>query len=72
MMRRPWPPPLAGTRFHSFWKPALTPLRKWTDRKKVLPQVRQRESDWIRSLFDHGDVACATKLSHLLAADSMH
>ncbi|MBG6072974.1 MULTISPECIES: hypothetical protein [unclassified Polaromonas] len=40
--------------------------------EKVLPQVRQRESEWIRLLFDHGDVACATKLSHLLAADSMH
>lgn len=35
-----------------------------------LQTVQQRETEWIRSLFDDDFVACATKLSFLLAADS--
>ena len=40
--------------------------------EEFLALIRQRESEWIRALFDDGDVACATKLSHLLAADGAH
>lgn len=37
--------------------------------EKFLMRVEQRESEWIRALFDDDTVVCATKLSHLLAAD---
>ena len=40
--------------------------------EEFLTLVRQRESEWIRVLFDDGDVACVTKLGHLLAADGAH
>ena len=40
--------------------------------EEFLTLVRQRESEWIRVLFDDSDVACVTKLSHLLAADGAH
>lgn len=40
--------------------------------EEFLTLVRQRESEWIRVLFDDGDVACVIKLSHLLAADGAH
>jgi hypothetical protein len=40
--------------------------------EEFLMLVRQRESEWIRALFDDGDVDCATKLSHLLATEEAH
>ena len=39
---------------------------------QFLSLVRQRESEWIRALFDDDVVACVTKLRHLLAADGAH
>lgn len=40
--------------------------------EEFLGLVRQRESEWIRTLFDDDAVACATKLSHLLASGQEH
>ena len=39
---------------------------------EFLQLVQQRESEWIRSLFDDDAVTCGTKLAHLLAADAPH
>jgi hypothetical protein len=39
---------------------------------EFLKLVRQRESEWIRGLFDDDAVACETRLTHLLAADAPH
>ncbi|MGH8857719.1 MAG: FFLEELY motif protein [Polaromonas sp.] len=39
---------------------------------EFLELVDQRESEWIRSLFDDEAVTCETKLSHLLAAGSSY
>ncbi len=39
---------------------------------EFLKLMGQRESGWIRSLFEDEAVACETKLAHLLAADALH
>lgn len=39
---------------------------------EFLRLVQQRESEWIRSLFDDDAVTCGTKLAHLLASDAPH
>lgn len=39
---------------------------------EFLKLVQQRETEWIRSLFDDDAVTCGTKLAHLLAADAPH
>jgi len=39
---------------------------------EFLKLVQQRETEWIRSLFDDDAVTCGTKLAHLLAADVPH
>jgi len=37
-----------------------------------LKLIAQRESEWIRSLFDDAAVSCETRLMHLLAADAAY
>ena len=37
-----------------------------------LKLVAQRETEWIRSLFEEEAVTCETQLSHLLAAGAQH
>ena len=39
---------------------------------EFLTLVQQRETEWIRSLFNDDAVTCETKLTHLLAADAPH
>ncbi|SFB92496.1 hypothetical protein SAMN05216344_105197 [Polaromonas sp. OV174] len=39
---------------------------------EFLSLIKQRESEWIRALFDDEAVACETRIKHLLAANAPH
>ncbi len=39
---------------------------------EFLQRVGQRETEWIRALFDDEAIACETRLAHLLAAGAPH
>ncbi len=71
MMRRP--AAAAGLdALQQFLETGFDAFAQMDGAEEFLTLVRQRESEWIRALFDDGDIACATKLSHLLAADGAH
>lgn len=71
MMRRP--AAAAGLdALQQFLETGFDAFAQMDGAEEFLAQVRQRESEWIRALFEDGDVACATKLSHVLAADGAH
>lgn len=71
MMRRP--AAAAGLEaLQQFLETGFDAFAKMRGAEHFLMLVRQRESEWIRALFDDGAVACETKLSHLLAADTAH
>ena len=66
MMRRP--AAAAGlTALQQFLEAGFDAFANMRGAGEFLRVIEQRESEWIRSLFDDDAVACETKLTHLLA-----
>lgn len=69
MMRRP--AAAAGLdSLQQFLETGFDAFARMDGADEFLTRVRQRESEWIRALFDDEAVACETRLAHLLAAGS--
>ncbi len=71
MMRRP--AAMAGlSSLQHFLETGFDAFAEMRGADEFLKVLKDRESGWIRSLFDDEAVACQTKLRHLLAADGTH
>lgn len=69
MMRRP--AAAAGlSSLQQFLETGFDAFAEMGGADEFLRRVHQRESEWIRSLFDDDAVACETRLTHLLAASA--
>ncbi len=69
MMRRP--AAAAGlTALQQFLEAGFDAFADMRGADEFLKIIQQRESEWIRALFEDDAVACATKLDHLLAASA--
>jgi hypothetical protein len=71
MMRRP--AAAAGlTTLQQFLESGFDAFADMRGADDFLKLIAQRESEWIRSLFDDDLVSCETRLMHLLASDAAH
>ena len=71
MMRRP--AAAAGLEsLQQFLETGFDAFAKMEGADEFLKQVQQRESHWIRALFDDDAGTCETKLAHLLATGAAH
>jgi hypothetical protein len=71
MMRRP--AMMAGlSSLQHFLETGFDAFAEMRGADEFLKAIKDRESGWIRSLFDDEAVACETKLRHLLAADGTY
>jgi hypothetical protein len=71
MMRRP--AAAAGlTTLQQFLETGFDAFADMRGAADFLKLIGQRESEWIRSLFDDDLVSCETRLMHLLASDAAH
>ena len=71
MMRRP--AAAAGlTTLQQFLETGFDAFAGMRGADNFLKVIAERESAWIRSLFDDDLVACETRLMHLLASDAAH
>ena len=69
MMRRP--ASAAGLdSLQQFLETGFDAFARMGDADEFLQLVQQRESEWIRALFDDGAVTCGSKLKRLLAASA--
>ena len=68
MMRRP--ASAAGLdALQQFLETGFDAFAQMGSAQTFLARVQQRESEWIRCLFDDDAVSCATQLNHLMAAN---
>ena len=71
MMRRP--AAAAGLEsLQQFLETGFDAFAKMEGADAFLKQIQQRESEWIRMLFDDDAVTCGTKLANLLATGAAH
>ena len=71
MMRRP--AAAAGLEsLQQFLETGFDAFAKMKGADEFLKQVRQRESEWIRALFDDDAATCRTKLANLLMDEASH